>query len=72
MRTRLAAILLCVFTVPSMKAQAVKSAFFTTSDGVRIHYVEAGSGRAIVLFRAGRCRRGYGRSRWTSLRSAIT
>ncbi|HVR24667.1 MAG TPA: alpha/beta hydrolase [Candidatus Polarisedimenticolia bacterium] len=42
-------ILLCVLSVPSVKAQATKSGFFKTSDGVRIHYLEAGSGRAIVF-----------------------
>ena len=49
MRTRLAAILLCISSVPSVKAQATKSGFFKTSDGVRIHYLEAGSGRPIVF-----------------------
>jgi len=49
MRTRLAAILLCILSVPSVKAQATKSGFFQTSDGVRIHYLEAGSGRPIVF-----------------------
>jgi non-heme chloroperoxidase len=49
MRTRLAVILLCILSVPSVKAQAIKSGFFKTSDGVRIHYLEAGSGRPIVF-----------------------
>jgi microsomal epoxide hydrolase len=49
MKTRLAAILLCILSVPSVKAQATKSGFFKTSDGVRIHYLEAGSGRPIVF-----------------------
>jgi microsomal epoxide hydrolase len=49
MKTRLAAILLCILSVPSVKAQATKSGFFQTSDGVRIHYLEAGSGRPIVF-----------------------
>jgi len=40
--------------VPSMIAQAVtaqstKSDFFKTSDGIRIHYFEAGSGRPVVF-----------------------
>jgi len=48
MRTRLAVILLCMFSAASASAQA-KSGFFTTSDGIRIHYLEAGSGRAIVF-----------------------
>ena len=33
----------------SVVAQAAKSDFFKTSDGVRIHYLEAGSGRPIVF-----------------------
>ena len=54
MRTRLASILLCVVSVPgfiaqTVVAQATKSDFFKTSDGVRIHYLEAGSGRPIVF-----------------------
>jgi non-heme chloroperoxidase len=49
MRNRLAVILLCILPVPSVIAQATKSEFFKTSDGVRIHYLEAGSGRAIVF-----------------------
>jgi non-heme chloroperoxidase len=50
MRTRLVAvILLCILAVPIVKAQATKSGFFKTSDGVRIHYLEAGSGRPIVF-----------------------
>jgi microsomal epoxide hydrolase len=51
MRTRLAVILLCILSVPGVIAQTttVKSGFIKTSDGIRIHYVEAGSGRAIVF-----------------------
>lgn len=49
MRTRLAVALLCILSVPSVKAQATKGGFFKTSDGVRIHYLEAGSGRPIVF-----------------------
>jgi microsomal epoxide hydrolase len=30
-------------------AQTMKSSFFKTSDGIRIHYLEAGSGRPIVF-----------------------
>jgi microsomal epoxide hydrolase len=41
--------LLCILSVPSVKAQATKGGFFKTSDGVRIHYLEAGSGRPIVF-----------------------
>jgi microsomal epoxide hydrolase len=40
---------MCVWAVPSLVAQAPKSDSFKTSDGVRIHYIEAGSGRAIVF-----------------------
>ncbi|MGP0017442.1 MAG: alpha/beta fold hydrolase [Candidatus Sulfotelmatobacter sp.] len=49
MRTRLAVVLLCILAVPGVVAQTAKSEFFKTSDGIRIHYVEAGSGRAIVF-----------------------
>ena len=54
MRTRLAVILLCIVPVPSVQAQTTtatttKSGFIKTSDGVRIHYLEAGSGRPIVF-----------------------
>jgi microsomal epoxide hydrolase len=42
-------ILLCILSVPIVQAQATKSGFFKTSDGVRIHYLEAGSGRPIVF-----------------------
>lgn len=49
MRPRLAVVLMCILAVPSVFAQAAKSDFFKTSDGVRIHYFEAGSGRPIVF-----------------------
>jgi hypothetical protein len=54
MRTRLTVILLCIFSVPGVVAQAdlaqtAKSDFFQTSDGIRIHYLDAGSGRPIVF-----------------------
>jgi non-heme chloroperoxidase len=49
MKTRLAVILLCLLSVPSLGAQRPKSGFFKTSDGVRIHYLEAGRGRPIVF-----------------------
>src|SRR5580700_3109412 len=49
MRTRLAIVLFCVWPVASAAAQATKSGFFKTSDGIRIHYLEAGSGRPIVF-----------------------
>jgi non-heme chloroperoxidase len=53
-RARLAVVLLCILSVSSLEAQAqttltTKSGFFKTSDGVRIHYLEAGSGRPIVF-----------------------
>ena len=41
-------LLTCALAAPVAVAQA-KSDSFKTSDGVRIHYVEAGSGRAIVF-----------------------
>jgi non-heme chloroperoxidase len=55
LRTRLTVILLCIVSVTSVIAQAppppttTKSGFFKTSDGIRIHYLEAGSGRPIVF-----------------------
>jgi non-heme chloroperoxidase len=49
MRTRLTVVLMCILAVPCVFAQAGKSDFFKTSDGARIHYVEAGSGRSIVF-----------------------
>jgi microsomal epoxide hydrolase len=42
-------VLTCILAGPSLFAQAAKSDFFKTSDGVRIHYLEAGSGHAIVF-----------------------
>ena len=51
MKRALALTLLCISLAPAIVAQtpAVKSNFFKTSDGTRIHYLEAGSGRAIVF-----------------------
>src|ERR1700740_1421802 len=49
MRTRLAVILVCCLSVPNIVAQTTKSDFFKTSDGIRIHYLELGSGRPIVF-----------------------
>src|SRR5438876_5049906 len=49
MRTRLAMVLMCMVAAPSLVAQVAKSDFFKTSDGIRIHYLEAGSGRPIVF-----------------------
>src|SRR5712691_11687164 len=49
MKTRLVAVLLCMLALPSIVAQTPKSDFFKTSDGIGIHYVEAGSGRPIVF-----------------------
>ena len=50
-KPKLAVTLLCIFLTPAIFAQtpAAKSSFFQTSDGTRIHYLEAGSGRAIVF-----------------------
>src|ERR1043166_109551 len=42
-------VMLCLLLVPNVKAQTTKSGFFKTSDDIRIHYVEAGSGRPIVF-----------------------
>ncbi len=48
------AVVLCLLlvyglTVPCATAQGTKSGFFKTSDGIKIHYVEAGSGHAVVF-----------------------
>ena len=48
MKTKFSVIPVCVLSAPSVIAQA-KSEFFKTSDGIRIHYLEAGSGRPIVF-----------------------
>lgn len=55
MRTRLTVILLCLVSVPCVTAQTTppatttKSGSFKTSDGISIHYLDAGSGRSIVF-----------------------
>jgi non-heme chloroperoxidase len=49
MRTLLIAILLGILSAANAAAQATNGGFFSTSDGVKIHYLEAGSGRAIVF-----------------------
>jgi microsomal epoxide hydrolase len=52
MRTRLSVVLLLIPLVPGILAQTTttaKSGFIKTSDGVRIHYLEAGSGRPVVF-----------------------
>ncbi|HEX6881417.1 MAG TPA: alpha/beta hydrolase, partial [Terriglobales bacterium] len=41
-------VLAVLFATP-LFAQSPKSAFFTTSDGIKIHYLESGSGRPIVF-----------------------
>jgi len=48
MRYRLAILLLCIVSASSLAAQT-KSGFFKTSDGISIHYLEAGTGRPIVF-----------------------
>jgi len=55
LRTRLTVILLCLVSVPCVTAQTTppatttKSGSFKTSDGISIHYLDAGSGRSIVF-----------------------
>jgi len=49
MKTRLIVLLLCILAVSSAMAQTTKSGFIKTSDGIRIHYLEAGSGKPIVF-----------------------
>jgi non-heme chloroperoxidase len=41
--------LLCLLLLPCLNAQTMKSQFFKTSDNIRIHYLEAGSGRPILF-----------------------
>jgi len=49
MKRHFAAILLSIFLTTALVAQSAKSDFFRTSDGIRIHYLESGSGPAIVF-----------------------
>jgi non-heme chloroperoxidase len=53
MRTRLAVALVCILSVPGIIAQtagqSAQGGSFKTSDGISIHFIEAGSGRAIVF-----------------------
>jgi microsomal epoxide hydrolase len=46
--TGLSLILLCIFCVPGAAAGS-KSGFIKTSDGIRIHYLEAGNGKPLVF-----------------------
>lgn len=47
MKSKLALLFLCI--LPLSLTAETKSAFFTTTDNIRIHYLEAGSGLAIVF-----------------------
>jgi microsomal epoxide hydrolase len=49
MKTKFFALLLCLLFATVSFAQSTKSAFFTTSDGVEIHYLESGTGRPLVF-----------------------
>ncbi len=52
MKTRLAVSLICIVSATSviaLTAQTTRSGSFKTSDGISIHYLEAGSGRPIVF-----------------------
>jgi hypothetical protein len=50
----LLAILIVTFAISSFAAPNQTSAFFTTSDGVRLHYVEAGDSKArAIVFEPG-------------------
>lgn len=44
-----AAMLIVVAAAPQRATPAAKSAFFSTSDGVRLHYLEQGDGPAVVF-----------------------
>ena len=49
MRSFLTTLFFCALTGLSAAGQTTKSSFIKTSDGIRIHYLEAGQGRAIVF-----------------------
>jgi non-heme chloroperoxidase len=49
MRSALTIFLLCALSGPRIIAQTPNSGYIKTSDGVRIDYVEAGAGKAIVF-----------------------
>jgi microsomal epoxide hydrolase len=49
MKTGLTIFLLFLFAAPILLAQTARGGFVRTSDGIRIHYLEAGSGRPIVF-----------------------
>jgi non-heme chloroperoxidase len=49
MRIKLCISLFLALLVSSASAQTAKSAFFKTSDGTQLHYLEAGSGKPIVF-----------------------
>ena len=42
-------LLIISFPAAALPANLPKNAFFTTTDGIRLHYLEAGSGPAIVF-----------------------
>ena len=46
MKITLTVILLCILSAQFVNAQATKSGFFKTSDGIKIHYLEAGREKA--------------------------
>lgn len=49
-KTRYALLVLSILLLqPLLHAAAVKSEFFTTSDGVKLHYLESGAGPAILF-----------------------
>ncbi len=48
-QVRLTVVVLCLLSVPHAFAEAAESKNFTTSDGVKIHYIETGSGEPIVF-----------------------
>ncbi len=49
MRNAIPVILLSILSIAEIRAETAKSGFFNTSDAVRIHYLEAGSGKPIVF-----------------------
>lgn len=49
MRTSIKCILFIVLSASTLLAADMKSGWFTTSDGIKIHFIEAGQGKPIVF-----------------------
>ena len=53
------------------KTTTTRRAFVASTDSVKIQYIGAGTGPAMLLYPAGRHRAGYGRSKSLALRRRI-